>query len=132
LKTFDKIAQTGQKFFKYGSGKRGLQKPQERVVNVAFDDEGKPLQISWGSGTRHMDFRSILYIAYGHYTPLFYAHRDELDPSLCFSVVGKNQILDLQASSKNIAELWVKGLRRLINQSDETADQLAKEALEKK
>jgi len=129
LKQFDKIAQTGQLFLKY-TGKR-RRKPQDRIVKVSFDDQGKPKQISWGSGSRHIDFSDIIYVAYGHYTPVFLARKDQLDANLCFSVVGKTQILDVQAQTKDMAELWVKGLRKLIGQTDDKADQLAKESMEK-
>merc|ERR1711933_90584 len=128
LKNFDKIAATGQLFLKY-TGKR-RRKPQDRIVKVSFDNKYKPKQISWGSGSRHIDFTEILYISWGHYTPVFEARKDQLDAKLCFSVVGKQQILDVQAQSKEMAELWVKGLRKLIGHSDEKSDKLAKQALE--
>merc|ERR1712176_1532071 len=128
LRNFDKIAMTGQLFLKY-TGKR-RRKPQDRIVKVSFDNKYKPKQISWGSGSRHIDFTEILYISWGHYTPVFEARKDQLDAKLCFSVVGKQQILDVQAQSKEMAELWVKGLRKLIGHSDEKSDKLAKQALE--
>merc|ERR1712087_888360 len=128
LKNFDKIAATGQLFLKY-TGKR-RRKPQDRIVKVSFDNKYKPKQISWGSGSRHIDFNEILYIAWGHWTPVFEARKDQLKEKLCFSVVGKQQILDVQAQSPEMAELWVKGLRKLIGHSDEKSDKLAKQALE--
>merc|ERR1712228_81438 len=112
LKNFDKIAATGQLFLKY-TGKR-RRKPQDRIVKVSFNNNYKPKQISWGSDSRHIDFSEILYIAWGHWTPVFEARKDQLKKELCFSVVGKQQILDVQAQSKEMAELWVKGLRKLI------------------
>ena len=128
LKHFDKTAATGQLFLKY-TGKR-RRKPQDRIVKVSFDNKAKPKQISWGSGSRHLDFSDILYIAWGHWTPVFQARKDQLNPKLCFSVVGKQQILDVQATNKKLAELWVKGLRRLIGQTDEQANKLAKDNLD--
>eukprot|EP01084_Bolivina_argentea_P263355 445719_1 len=106
LKQFEKIAATGQIFLKYSGTRR--RKPQDRIVKVSFDNKYKPKQISWGSGNRHINFSEILYIAWGHWTPVFEARKDQLDPKLCFSVVGKQQILDVQAQSKEMAELWVK------------------------
>jgi len=53
-----------------------------------------------------------------------------LKKELCFSVVGKQQILDVQAQSKEMAELWVKGLRKLVGHSDEKSDKLAKQGLD--
>merc|ERR1712228_1074720 len=128
LRNFDKIAMTGQLFLKY-TGKR-RRKPQDRIVKVSFDNQYNPKQISWGSGSRHIDFTEILYVAWGHWTPVFEARKDSLDKKLCFSVVGKQQILDVQAQSKEMAELWVKGLRKLIGHSDEKSDKLAKQGLE--
>merc|ERR1712087_534898 len=128
LKNFDKIAATGQLFLKY-TGKR-RRKPQDRIVKVSFDNKYKPKQISWGSGSRHIDFTEILYITWGHWTPVFEARKDQLKEKLCFSVVGKQQILDVQAQSKEMAELWVKGLRKLIGHSDEKSEKLAKQALD--
>merc|ERR1712130_336460 len=128
LKNFDKIAATGQLFLKY-TGKR-RRKPQDRVVKVSFDNKYRPKQISWGSGSRHIDFSDILYVAWGHWTPVFDARKDHLKKQLCFSVVGKDQILDVQAQSKEMAELWVKGLRKLIGHSDAKSDKLAKQAFE--
>merc|ERR1719229_68602 len=127
LKNFDKIAATGQLFLKY-TGKR-RRKPQDRIVKVSFNNNYKPKQISWGSGSRHIDFSEILYIAWGHKTPVFEARKDQLKKELCFSVVGKQQILDVQAQNKEMAELWVKGLRKLIGHSDEKSDRLAEENL---
>ena len=128
LKNFDKIASTGQLFLKY-TGKR-RRKPQDCIAKVSFDNKYKPKQISWGSGSRHIDFADILYIAWGHWTPVFQARKDELNEKLCFSVVGKQQILDVQARSPEMAELWVRGLRKLIGHSDEQSDEMAKQALE--
>merc|ERR1719361_2091871 len=128
LKNFKKISATGQLFLKY-TGKR-RRKPQDRIVKVSFDNKYRPKQISWGSGSRHIDFTEILYVAWGHWTPVFEARKDSLDKKLCFSVVGKQQILDVQAQSKEMAELWVKGLRKLIGHSDEKSDKLAKQGLE--
>ena len=76
LRQFDKIAATGQLFLKY-TGKR-RRKPQDRIVKVSFDNKYKPKQISWGSGSRHIEFNEIMYIAWGHWTPAFQARKDQL------------------------------------------------------
>jgi len=52
-----------------------------------------------------------------------------LNDKLCFSVVGANETLDFEAQSKAIAELWVKGLRKIIGHSVEKSDALAKQGL---
>ena len=127
LRNFEKIAATGQLFLRYPSDRR--RKPQDRSVMVSFDNENRPKQISWGSGHRHIDFSEILYVAWGHWTPVFEARKEQLKKELCFSVVGKQQILDVQAQSKEMAELWVKGLRKLIGMTDEESNRRAKEGL---
>merc|ERR1712228_1007667 len=62
-------------------------------------------------------------------TPVFQKRTDSLamDENTCFSVIGKQQTLDLQAQTKEMTELWVKGLRRMIGHSDNKSDKLAKE-----
>ncbi|ETO31546.1 hypothetical protein RFI_05576 [Reticulomyxa filosa] len=119
LKTFPKTAALGQLFLKYTGRRR--RKPQDRIVKVTFGENASPKQISWGSGSRHIDFDEIVYIAWGHWTPVFQSRKDQLDPTLCFNV---------QAQSKEMAELWVKGLRKLIGQTDEQAMKLSKQGLE--
>ncbi|ETO35432.1 hypothetical protein RFI_01632 [Reticulomyxa filosa] len=94
-----------------GRRRRRKRKPQDRIAKVTFGENASTKQISWGSGSRHIDFDEILYIAWGHWTPVFQSGKDQLDPTLCFSVVGKTQTLDVQAQSKEMAELWVKELR---------------------
>jgi len=128
LKTFNKTAALGQLFLKYTGRRR--RKPQDRIVKVTFGEGGAAKQISWGSGSRHIDFDDVVYIAWGHWTPVFQARKDQIEPDLCFSVVSKTQILDVQAQSKEMAEVWVKGLRKLIGQTDEQANKLSKEGLE--
>merc|ERR1712003_146028 len=128
LKNFEKIAATGQLFLKY-TGKR-RRKPQDRIVKVSFDNKYKPKQISWGSGSRHIDFSEILYVAWGHWTPVFEARKDSLDKDLCFSVVGKQQILDVQAQSKDMAEL--EELRRKQKEEREAKERARLEEERKK
>eukprot|EP01084_Bolivina_argentea_P280099 478938_1 len=127
LKQFDKIAATGQLFLKYS---HAHSKPQDRIVKVSFDNKYKPKQISWGSGDRHFSMTNIYCITWGHYTPIFMTHKNILDPILCFSVItmtekGIYQTLNLQAQSSDMAELWVKGLRKLIGHTDNRDDTLA-------
>jgi len=68
LKNFAQTATVGHSFLKHTPRKR---RKQDRIVKVTFGEDNSPKQISWGSGTRHMDFDDILYIAWGHWTPLF-------------------------------------------------------------
>ncbi|ETO26956.1 hypothetical protein RFI_10177, partial [Reticulomyxa filosa] len=114
----------------YTGRRRRRRKPQDRIAKVTFGGNASPKQISWGSGSRHIDFDEILYIAWGHWTPVFQSRKDQLDPTLCFSVVGKTQTLDVHAQSKEMAKLWVKGLIKLIGQTDEQAMKLSKQGLE--
>lgn len=123
---FKRIAQNGTLFMKH-TGRRRNRAPQDRFVKVTFDDRGKPLRISWGSGSRHLDFSEIKLIAWGAYSPTFVARQEELDPRTCFSIVSHHSILDLQNADRRTVEAWVHGLRDLIGQSDEEAKQLQTE-----
>merc|ERR1719410_1485717 len=124
LAKFPRLAAYGQLFYRHAGSMR-RHKPQDRVVTVSFDQIGRPKQISWGSGSRFIWFKDILYISWGHNTPVFEA-RKQLDPAKCFSIVSKpGTILDLEGHSELDAELWVKGLRRMIGHSNEKSDDLA-------
>ena len=129
LLEFPKIAMSGQLFLKHT--KRKSRKPQYRIVKVNFDQEFNAKEVCWGSGSRRIPVSEIRYISWGHWTPVFDGQRDQLQSELCFSVVGKMQILDLETQTKEMAELWVKGLRMLIGHSDQVSDRMAKDALKK-
>lgn len=122
---FKRAASIGQLFLKH-TGKR-RRKPQDRFVKVSFDASGKPLNISWGSGSRHINFEDICTITWGHWTPVFTARKETLDHNLCFSVIGREQILDLQAPERDVAELWVLGLRNLKGLDNHESDRIAQE-----
>ena len=68
-------------------------------------------------------------IAWGLWTPVFDAKKDQLNHNLCLSIVGNKKTLDIQGESKEVVELWVKGLRKLIGQSDEEAHRLSRQLL---
>jgi len=122
---FHRAASVGQIFLKH-TGKR-RRKPQDRFVKVTFDQNGEPRSISWGSGTRHINFEDICTITWGHWTPVFTERKETLDANLCFSVIGREQILDLQAPEREVAELWVLGLRDLKGLDNEESDRIAQE-----
>lgn len=125
LKNFVEILRSGQVFTRHSEDHR---KGKQRVLSVTFDASRKPKQISCGS--KRIEFADILYIAWGHWTPVFQSRKNELTEKLCFSIVAKHAILDFEAESAQIAELWVKALRKLIGHSDEKSDAMAKEALQ--
>jgi len=117
---------TGQLFLKYTGKKR--RRPQDRFVKVSFDGDN-PKNISWGSGSRYISFNDIIVIAWGHYTQVFQDRKTSLDENLCFSVVGKEQVLDLSASDRGVVETWVKGLRQLKGMDAEQSDALAEKMM---
>jgi len=124
---FRRTAANGTLFMKH-TGRKKNRAPQDRFVKVTFDPaSGDPMRISWGSGSRHIDFKTIRLIAWGHHSPTFAAKTEELDPRTCFSIVSQKVILDLQNSDVRVVEHWVRGLRDLIGQSDEDASQLSTE-----
>ena len=73
LNEFNKIASIGQIFLKYTGQRR--RKPQDRIIKVTFDHQThkKPLILSWGGGSRHIEFKDILYVIQGLKTPTFKA-----------------------------------------------------------
>jgi len=124
---FRRVAANGTLFMKH-TGRKKNRAPQDRFVKVTFSDQtGKPTRISWGSGSRHLDFKEIRLIAWGHYSPAFVVRSEELDPRTCFSIVSQHSILDLQNADVRVVEQWVRGLRELIQQTDEDANQLSRE-----
>jgi len=126
---FSRAAGTGQLFLKH-TGKR-RRKPQDRFVKVSFEKDGTAKTISWGSGSRHINFDKIRTVTWGHWTPVFLERKDTLDPHLCFSVISNEQVLDLQAPDRSVAELWVLGLRALLSIDPLEADNIAQTMKEK-
>merc|ERR1711879_304577 len=55
------------------------------------------------------------------------AQRMSINEKTCFSVVSTHTILDVQNEDTRTVEMWVKGLRHLLGQSDEEADKLSEE-----
>jgi myosin heavy subunit len=129
LKDFPSIAKFGQLFSRHNSRKKS-HKAQDRMIKISFDARHQPTEISWGGGSRHIYWKDILYVQWGFSTPVFAAKKDylHLDEKLCFSVVAKDRILDLQSHTPEKSELWVKGIRRLLgHHNDDTADATAKD-----
>eukprot|EP00492_Amphilonche_elongata_P000036 TRINITY_DN100_c0_g1_i15.p1 TRINITY_DN100_c0_g1~~TRINITY_DN100_c0_g1_i15.p1 ORF type:complete len:411 (+),score=114.40 TRINITY_DN100_c0_g1_i15:72-1304(+) len=127
---FQRVAANGTLFMKH-TGRKKNRAPQDRFVKVTFDrQKGTPSRISWGSGSRHLDFSEIRLVSWGHHSPTFVAKASELDPRTCFSIVSQHSILDLQNTDVRVVEQWVRGLRDLIGQSDDDAAQLSRELRE--
>jgi len=128
---FRRVAANGTLFMKH-TGRKKNRAPQDRFVKVTFDQQkGTATRISWGSGSRHLDFSEVKLIAWGHHSPTFVAKASELDPRTCFSIVSQHSILDLQNTDVRVVEQWVRGLRDIIGQSDDDAAQLSRELREK-
>jgi len=120
LRSFKKIAAMGQLFYRHA----GRKTAQDRVVKVCYDHEGTPLELSWGKGSRHIMWDDILYVAWGHWTPVFLKKQNKLNPQRCLSVVARNgRVLDLEGYNKSITELWVRGLRTMMGHSDEYCEE---------
>ena len=62
LENFSQIARLGARFSRH-AGKRVTKKPQLRTVKVSFDEQGTPLTLSWGAGSRAIKMKDIWYIA---------------------------------------------------------------------
>merc|ERR1712130_676449 len=81
-------------------------------------------------GSRHINFEDIKTVTWGHWTPVFIERKETLDPNLCFSVIAKEQCLDLQAPDRSVAELWVLGLRALLGLDPVESDRIAQQMKE--
>jgi len=71
-----------------------------------------------------------MYIAWGHWTPVFVKRNEKLKENRCLSIVAKDgRVLDLEGYNRSITELWVRGLRKLMGHSDEESEEMAKRNL---
>eukprot|EP00493_Phyllostaurus_siculus_P017774 UN18048 len=62
---FKRVAANGTLFMKH-TGRKKNRAPQDRFVKVTFDQQkGTATRISWGSGSRHLDFSEVKLIAWG-------------------------------------------------------------------
>jgi len=134
MKTFIRTAGNGTLFAKHKYRRRwdddARYQPKEVFIKVNFDAEnGDPLRITWGTGNRHVEWNTVKLIAWGLHTPTYTAMKERLDinEKTCFSVVSTHTILDVQNEDTSTVEMWVKGLRHLLGQSDEEADKLSEE-----
>lgn len=134
MKTFVRTAGNGTLFKKHKYRRRwdddARYQPKEVFIKVNFDAEnGDPLRITWGTGNRHVEWDTVKLIAWGLHTPTYTAmeQRMEIEPLTCFSVVSTHTILDVQNEDTRIVEMWVKGLRHLLGQTDEEANKLSEE-----
>eukprot|EP01084_Bolivina_argentea_P145016 254297_1 len=118
---FKQVAKQGQLFLKYLDKRR--RKPQDKIIRVRFNSNNEPFEINWGGCNRLIKWNNISYIAYGLYT-LAFKHRNGLDAKTCFSVIGKNRILNIQALNEKTAIIWVTGLRLMLGQTDIVSEQL--------
>eukprot|EP01084_Bolivina_argentea_P256341 431548_1 len=124
--TFERVATLGAPFWRH-TEQPIHKKPQQGTLNVSFSADGKPLTLSWSAESQTIKMKDIWYISWGHYTPVLAARKNELEPMKCFSIIGhsEKQVLDLESDTKRDAAIWVKGLRKLIKQTDKKADALA-------
>jgi len=134
MKTFIRTAGNGTLFRKHKYRRRwdddARYQPKEVFIKVNFDAEnGEPLRITWGTGNRHVEWETVKLIAWGLHTPTYtaMAQRMSINEKTCFSVVSTHTILDVQNEDTRTVEMWVKGLRHLLGQSDEEADKLSEE-----
>jgi len=87
-------------------------------------------ELSWGKASRHIMWCDILYISWGHWTPVFVAKQDKLSSQRCLSVVARNKrVLDLEGYNQSVTQLWVRGLRQMMGHSDEYSNELSRRNL---
>ena len=140
LANFTTTAETGQLFLLYFNH---FLQPHDHIVKITSNSQHPRLShLSWEMGNHYIEFKDIYFIDFGCFTPIlkyfsnYHTKKQSkffiADPNLCFSIVcivTKNQekyyqTLNIQAPTLEIAQLWVHGLRRLINQTPEQAQTL--------
>jgi len=113
---FKKEAAHGHMFTVYHPRKNRT--PHERFVKMNFSD-GNPKDISWGSGARFIAFEDIKLVVKGCKTKTMQVWKDQADETHCFSIIGKDKTLDLQASDDHSRDVWVKGICKMLGMSEE-------------
>eukprot|EP01083_Nonionella_stella_P145898 458181_1 len=93
-------------------------KAQERFIKILME-RGAPHSIAWGSGERFILMKDISCVSSGHVSPVF--KNSKSDASLCFSIIASRKTLDLEADTKEKADMWVSGLRVMLGHSDAQA-----------
>jgi hypothetical protein len=71
---------------------------------VSTNAKGFPDTLSWGSADKFLDIAEILFVSFGHVSPTF--QNSQANPSMCFSIVTANRVLDLEAFDPQTADLW--------------------------
>eukprot|EP00808_Paulinella_micropora_P018458 g49172.t1 len=111
---FKKAAFSGRTFIKHS--RRGA--PHQRLVRVNFNSGA----VDWSSGS--LSLKDALEVAAGKKTGNFKNVKDKAAPQeLCFSIILPARTLDLQASSEEERDVWVRGLTELmekLSERDET------------
>jgi len=118
VQDFKKEARSGHMFTVYHLRKNRT--PHERYVKVEFNADGEPQDISWGCGeARKLDWSEVKFVVTGICTKTMQVWKDTADANHCFSVVGANHTLDLQASNDHDMEVWVNGLTKMLGQTED-------------
>jgi hypothetical protein len=108
---FLQVARHGCTFWKHGRSGQ----PHERTVRLEVHSSTDELRFDWGSDrmvVRRSDARLLL----GKQSDVMQrdtARRSK--PDLCFSVVGPQRTLDLEARNKELRQQWVEGLTALLH-----------------
>merc|ERR1719499_2187248 len=95
-----------------------LRKSPLRFVKIDFSG-GEPASISWGSGDRNIAWTDVKFVCKGVVANTMKTWEAECDAGHVFSVVGATRTLDCQASNDHDMEVWVKGITKLLGQSEE-------------
>eukprot|EP00457_Paulinella_chromatophora_P001654 gb/GEZN01001656.1/.p1 GENE.gb/GEZN01001656.1/~~gb/GEZN01001656.1/.p1 ORF type:complete len:904 (+),score=189.32 gb/GEZN01001656.1/:124-2835(+) len=102
---FKKVAFSGRTFIKHS--RRGA--PHPRLVRVNLNSGA----VDWSSGS--LSLKDASEIAVGKTTKNLKVLSDKaVPPELCFSIVLPTRTLDLQATTQQERDVWVEGMRSLI------------------
>lgn len=94
--------------------------PHDRFVKVDWAND-KPINISWGSGDRQLDWSTIKFVIKGIKTPATELWKESIThPDNVFSLIASDgRTLDMMAEDNDTCDLWVNGILKEIDLKEE-------------
>jgi len=123
--TFVDIATEGTSFQRHTFNEWGKYEPKTILLKIDFDEEGNPLQISWGPLNRHrIEWNQVKIITWGLHSPALMnlEKHHKLEELKFFSIFCKRTVVDFEHGDIAKVDLWVTGLRFLLKQSLDDVD----------
>ena len=105
----------GISFLKHG--RRG--KPHPRLIAISEDGTQVSWQIASSTAKKYMNLSDVVGVHKGASTAVFKRNRDIEDrDKLCFSLIGKERTLDLEAPTEQIRDLWCDHFRLIVDRNE--------------